>query len=124
LTKAVTSFKALPAICLERFFEYEVFFFGTALSKPSHSSCNSDEMPEIPNNGTARATAAEGGSRILCKVGILKSGDAVYGIGWKKGASDWKDNDRRAIMTDRNGDMNDFSKGDLLSHYFNGNMID
>jgi len=106
LTKAVTSFNALPAICLERFFEYEVFFFGTALSKPSHSSCNSDEMPEIPSNGIARAAAAEGGSRILCSAGILRSGRAVCGIGWKKGASDWKGNGLRAIVTDR--ELNNF----------------
>jgi len=101
LTKAVTSFNALPAICLERFFEYEVFFFGTALSKPSHSSCNSDDMPEIPSNGTASATAAEGGSRILCRAGILGRGRAVCGIEWKKGTSDWKGNGRRAIVADR-----------------------
>jgi len=100
LTRAVTSFNALPAICLERFFEYEVFFFGTALSKPSHSSCNSDEM-EIPSNGTARAAAAEGGSRILCRAGILRSGREVYGTGWKKGSSDWMGNGRKAIA-DRN----------------------
>ena len=38
LFKAVTSFRPLPAMNRWRFLRYDVFFFGTALSMPSHIS--------------------------------------------------------------------------------------
>lgn len=37
---SVTSFKALPAICLCLLLECDAFFFGTAFNKPSHISSN------------------------------------------------------------------------------------
>lgn len=38
LTNSVTSFRALPAICLDLLLACETFFLGTALSRPSHIS--------------------------------------------------------------------------------------
>jgi hypothetical protein len=44
----LTSFKALPAICLDRFFIYEVFFLGTARRMdPQMSERNEGTWSEI-----------------------------------------------------------------------------
>lgn len=44
LTTLLTSFSAFPAKKRDRLFEWEVFFFGTALRMPSQMSDNSDGM--------------------------------------------------------------------------------
>ena len=96
----VTSFKALPAICLLRFLLYDVFFFGTALSRPSHSSCSTDDIPAKPSNGMARADAADGGSRILRRAGSLRMDCAVCeGNGWNIGRSVCNGSDLSAMAT-------------------------
>ena len=57
LHSSVTSFRALPAICLCLFFECDVFFFGTALSIPSQMPSRRDGIEGRPSwnaAGTAR----------------------------------------------------------------------
>lgn len=63
LFKAVTSFKALPAYCLCRFFMWEVFFFGTARSIDSQISLKMDGMLRIAAKGRT-------GFCILCRKGM------------------------------------------------------
>lgn len=57
LFRFVTSFRALPAICLCLFFMCEVFDFGTALSIPSHMS---PKIEGIPATMLGIAIASEG----------------------------------------------------------------
>jgi hypothetical protein len=63
LFRAVTSFNALPAICLCLFFMCDVFFLGTALSIPSHRSESS------PGIGI-RAAGSRGERRNCWRSGI------------------------------------------------------
>lgn len=101
LTNVVTSFKAFPAICRCLFLLYDVFFFGTARNRPSHSSCSIDDMPAKPNNGIVSAEAAAGGSRILCKTGSLRMDCGVWeGIGWNIGRRVCSGSDLAAIATE------------------------
>lgn len=65
LFRFVTSFKALPAICLCLFFICEVFFLGTAFSMPSHMSPNIEGMFWI-TAGIAMANEGIEGSRECC----------------------------------------------------------
>lgn len=61
LFRDVTSFNAFPAICLDLFLEWDVFFFGTAFSIDSHSPSN--------NPGTLSCIAE----------GIAKCSDGITG---------------------------------------------
>ncbi|KAI0440953.1 hypothetical protein F4803DRAFT_442964 [Xylaria telfairii] len=69
LLRFVTSFKALPAICLCLFFMCDVFFLGTALRMPSHMSPSNEGMLEIAA-GIAMAREGiegNGGCCICCE---------------------------------------------------------
>jgi len=55
LTTLLTSFNAFPANCLCLFFEWEVFFFGTAFRTPSHKS---DNIPGMFNEIAGKAIDA------------------------------------------------------------------
>lgn len=70
LHSSVTSFKALPAICLCLFLECDVFFFGTALSIPSQMPSSRDGIEGRPSwnpAGMARERDGRKGSEIRRK---------------------------------------------------------
>jgi len=81
---STTSFKALPAICLWRFFMCEVFFFGTARSTESHSSCRKDERPIAAKAGYRRAREGRFGSGSIRRFG-LRVGVAKGWRSWRRG---------------------------------------
>ena len=68
LLRFVTSFRALPAICLCRFFICDVFFFGTAFRMPSHISSSSEGMFWMAAGIATPSAGIEGnsGSRVCC----------------------------------------------------------
>lgn len=65
----MTSLSALPAICLCRFLECDVFFFGTALRIPSHIPSSNDGMDGRFKDIAGRAMAnLERKGRDICRV--------------------------------------------------------
>ena len=72
LFRLVTSFRALPAICLCRFFICDVFFFGTAFSMPSHISWSSEGMFWIAEGIATPTAGIEGNSDgLVCCCGCV-----------------------------------------------------
>jgi hypothetical protein len=80
----VTSFNALPAICLCRFFMWEVFFFGTARSKPSHISRNTSETEANAARGNASGDENAAGASIRRITGVESSGWRANCAGGKR----------------------------------------
>lgn len=74
---AVMSFSPLPAMNRCRFLRYDVFFFGTALSKPSHIS-DSEGNDGSDSDGIASAAKGVGSVRNgcdrRCKKGRFRTG--------------------------------------------------
>jgi hypothetical protein len=74
---AVTSLSPLPAINRWRFLRYDVFFFGTALSRPSHIS-DSDGNEGSDSEGIANAANGVGivrkGCERRCRRGGFRTG--------------------------------------------------
>jgi hypothetical protein len=72
LFSAVTSFKALPAICRCRFFMCDVFFFGTARRTDSHISRSKSETPANAANGRARVFFGSNGNCMRRRAGVWR----------------------------------------------------
>ena len=88
---AVTSFKALPARNRCRFFLYEVFFFGTALSMPCHiSASNPGRLSEIAGNDI------DGEGEGLSAVSVNREREALSRGVWRRKSSEGKIDSRKA----------------------------
>lgn len=103
-TTSVTSFNALPAICLCRFFMCDVFFFGTARSIDSQMPDRSPETPAMAAMAGAGRRSATGRSGRCCRRrssgGSVRDGALAAGM---RAASGPAVMERRAAMAAREG---------------------